>query len=118
MIAKIKPITVRGFGVIDRVSFRIVSDDCETSAVFLFQLGRMVTPSPIKRPALKPDGSPLLNDDGDPVELTIQPADYFVGADREVGDVTVDGQEYADWSGSNKDIAALVISKIDGVQAA
>jgi hypothetical protein len=112
MIAKITPITVFGFGSADALSIRLVQDDLESNAVFIWQLGRLVSQPLSQRQVIK-DGQPLRDSKTlEPVMESFQPDPVFRGADNIIGNVTLSGDDYTAWNGSNDTITALVLAKL------
>jgi hypothetical protein len=100
MLTKILPVQSSfAFGLADCVSLRSVSDNLATSATFLWQLGNLI-PATAEIPATETDPA-----------VPAAP-ESFKADDNAAGNVTLDGEEYANWSGANDELIALLLPKI------
>lgn len=100
MNTKISPVVSSfSFGQADAVSLRSIADNLADSATFFWQLGRIV-------PAV--DAIPAAGEapavDAVPESFDADPA--------AVGNVTLSGEAYAAWSGSNEELPALLLPLI------
>tara|TARA_R110000868_G_scaffold40556_1_gene139832 strand:- start:2340 stop:2621 length:282 start_codon:yes stop_codon:yes gene_type:complete len=84
----IKPISLFGFGEANLLHIRLIADDLESSATFFYQLGRTVK-------------------NEDETVTTVM-------ADNIIGNVTLDGDTYKQWPGSNATIADVILAKLPG----
>lgn len=110
MLSKIVPVLSSFvFGQSDTLYLRGVSDNLTTSATFFFQLGKMVTPPPTVS---------TVTVDGVTEEISTQGDDVFSGDPSAVGNVTLDGEQYAAWSGENSTLPPLLAPKIGVTLAA
>jgi hypothetical protein len=101
MITQIVPVLSSfSFGNADTVLLRSVADNLTTSATFFWQLGRTVPASP-EIPATETDPA-----------VPASP-ESFVGDDNAIGNVTLDGAEYAGWAGANEELPALLLPKLN-----
>jgi hypothetical protein len=113
MYAKIKPINLFKFGVADTLLLQSNQDDLSTRAQFFWQLGRTVpgTPAVAAVDAVK-------DADGNTVTPAVDavPAvpDRFVGADGVIGNVTIEGDGYKGWDGSNDAALKFCLPQIEG----
>lgn len=107
MLTKIVPVLSSfSFGNADTVLLRSVADNLTTSATFFWQLGRTVPASP-EIPATETDPA-----------VPASP-ESFLADDSAAGNVELSGEAYANWSGANDELPALLLPLIGpGLQPA
>lgn len=108
MIVPITPVSSSfKFGTATHLLLRSVSDDLETSAIFFWQLGKLVTPELRTVTSTK-----LVSGKSVTAEEDVQDPDGFVGDDAATGNCTLSGADYSAWTGSNVTLPVLVVSQI------
>ena len=101
MLIKIVPVTSSfQFGQADTVAIRSIADNLTTSAAFFWQLGRTVPAAP---------EIPATNESPDVPAVP----ESFKADDNAIGNVNLDGDEYATWSGANDELPALLLPKLN-----
>jgi hypothetical protein len=112
MIAKINPVSLFNFGTANAIRILLIQDDLESSATFFWQIGKLVTPEKITVQSIVDGVRQVDEKTNEPIMITVQPPDNFVGADNVTGNVTISGDEYKKWPGSNTDVPAVIASKV------